>query len=405
MFGRTDTATVKVSSPAGTPTGLVYFAIDGVYADYPQALDSSGQTTFSMRGLAPGSHTVAASYVGPSGLFSPAATWYQPTTASGSSTVVCATTITGQQNRSLNVNLPGTCVSNANLAGSLNVQRGASVSIASSTIARSVNAGNAGVFRMCASSVGGSLNVTNATGYVLVGDRAPNEDYDDCAADKITGSANLVNDTNGATMLADAIGGALNTVNDSGVGGFPFELAPELAPNTVNGNDTFLATRQSGAQGQPVDGIQCGSTEQLVFHYHAHLAIFAHGQPLAIPEGVGMVGQLVEVPTPNGPFGSVTGQSGSCLYWVHVHDQTGMIHMELPANITVTLGDFFDIWGQPLSSRQVGPQHGAVTAFVNGARYSGDLRNIVLGDHTLVQLDIGGPIVPPRPFEFTGENR
>lgn len=152
---------------------------------------------------------------------------------------------------------------------------------------------------------------------------------------------------------------------------------PELAPNTVSGSDRFLAGRESGAQGEPVDGIQCGSTEQLVVHYHAHLAIFAHDQPDAIPEGVGMVGPLVEVPTPNGPFGSVSGRSGTCLYWVHVHDQTGMINMELPANITVTRGDFFDIWGQPLSSTQAGPQRGAVTAFVNGARYS-DLGNIVL---------------------------
>jgi len=55
-----------------------------------------------------------------------------------------------------------------------------------------------------------------------------------------------------------------------------------------------------------------------------------------------------------------------------------MIHMELPANITVTLGDFFDISGEPLSSTQAGLQRGAVNAFVNGTRYGGGLRNIVL---------------------------
>jgi hypothetical protein len=162
------------------------------------------------------------------------------------------------------------------------------------------------------------------------------------------------------------------------LGVFPGSGQDELAPNTVSGSDTFPAGRESWAQGEPVDGIQCGSTEQLVVHYHAHLAIFAHGRLDAIPEGVGRVGPLVGVPTPNGPFGSVTGPPGTCLYWVHVHDQTGMIHMELPANITVTLGDFFDIWGQPLSSTQAGPQRRAVTAFVNGARYSGDQGNIVL---------------------------
>jgi hypothetical protein len=114
-----------------------------------------------------------------------------------------------------------------------------------------------------------------------------------------------------------------------------------------------------------------------------------------------MVGPLGEATTPYGPFAHP--ESG-CIYWVHTHDQTGMIHMEMPAEFVVTLGDFFDLWGQPLSSSHVGPVSGKVTAFVNGVRSSGDPRNIVLGDHTLVQLDIGTPTVPPQPYEFTGTN-
>jgi hypothetical protein len=114
-----------------------------------------------------------------------------------------------------------------------------------------------------------------------------------------------------------------------------------------------------------------------------------------------MVGPLFENPTPYGPFAFP--ESG-CIYWVHTHDQTGMIHLELPAAFTVTLGDFFDLWGQPLSSTQVGPREDKVTAFVNGTRYIGNPRNIVLGDHTLVQLDLGGPTVPQLPFEFTATN-
>ena len=39
----------------------------------------------------------------------------------------------------------------------------------------------------------------------------------------------------------------------------------------------------------------------------------------------------------------------------------------------------------------------------NGMPYSGSPRNIVLGDHTLVQLDIGRPLVPPQPFEFNAD--
>jgi hypothetical protein len=157
-------------------------------------------------------------------------------------------------------------------------------------------------------------------------------------------------------------------------GSSPAQVSPSRRQNTVSGSDTFLAGRQSGPQGEPVDGIQCGSTEQLVVHYHAHLAIFAHGQPDAIPEGWEWSVHWSRLR----PRTVASDRSGTCLYWVHVHDQTRMIHMELPANITVTLGDFFDIWGEPLSSTQAGPQRGAVTAFVNGARYGGHLGNIVL---------------------------
>lgn len=403
-FGQAVSATVAVSSSAGTPTGEVYFAVDGVFPDYPQRLDGSGQTVFTIHGLAPGSHTITAAYVGPTGTFSPGRTYYEPGSATATAGVTCATTITGQQNQSFTITQPATCLSGAQVSGSINVQRGASLSIDSSTINGSVNANGAGVFRMCASTVGGSLNITNASGYVLVGDRAPNEDFDACAANTIHGSMSLVNDTSGARAIGNSVGGAIDTLNDSRPGGYTFERSPALAPNTFlgSGQSTFLAGRQSGAQGQTVDGIQCFGNEQFVSHYHAHLAIFAHGKSLAVPEGIGMVGPLSEFATPYGPYAFT--ESG-CIYWVHVHDQTGMIHMELPAAFTVTLGAFFDLWGQPLSSNQAGPQRGSVTAFVNGFRYNGNPRNIVLGDHTLVQLDIGGPTVPPQPFEFTATNR
>lgn len=407
QFGKPVTVAVTVSSPAGTPSGQVYYALDGVFGDYPQALDSSGKTSFAMNGLAPGSHSLTAAYLGPTGAFSPGGTIYQPGSASASNSVACNVTITGQQKGNLSISRPASCVTGATVSGSINVAPGASLSIASSSINNSINANGAGVFRMCGSTLGNALNVTNATGYVLVGDRTPGEDFDGCAANTIRGSMKLTGDSAGVTAIANTAG-SVNLTGDSGRGGFPFELAPALAPNTLsNGQSTFLAGRQNGAKGQTVDGIQCNGNEQLVSHYHAHLAIFSSGQPLAVPQGIGMVGPLFEEPTPYGPFVFPESgpEQGGCIYWVHTHDQTGMIHMELPAEFTVTLGDFFDLWGQPLSAKQVGPKGGTVTAYVNGVRFTGNPRNIVLGDHTLVQLDIGGPLVPPQPFQFTATNR
>ena len=92
-------------------------------------------------------------------------------------------------------------------------------------------------------------------------------------------------------------------------------------------------------------------------------------------------------------------EGGKCLYWLHTHNATGVIHVESPVQRVYTLGQFFDIWGQPLSTTQVGRATGSVTAFLNGKRFSGDPRSIKLTPHALIQLDVG-KVVPPQPFTF-----
>jgi hypothetical protein len=70
--------------------------------------------------------------------------------------------------------------------------------------------------------------------------------------------------------------------------------------------------------------------------------------------------------------------AGSCFAWLHTHSADGIIHTESPVTRTFTLGEFFDVWGQPLSSRQVGPAHRPVTALLcwprsDGAAFSSQL--------------------------------
>jgi hypothetical protein len=160
---------------------------------------------------------------------------------------------------------------------------------------------------------------------------------------------------------------------------------PDMAPNT-------LAPPDDRAVNGPVDGITCDSSEQLLFHIHAHLAIFADGQPELLAAGIG-IGPPLE--TQNG---FVVG--GSCFSWLHTHDQSGIIHIESPVQRTYTLGDFFDIWGQPLSASQVGPKSGPVTGYANGQAAPGDPRMIPMNEHDVLQLDVGSPVVAPQPFDW-----
>ncbi|MBV9119816.1 MAG: hypothetical protein JOZ39_03835 [Chloroflexi bacterium] len=148
--------------------------------------------------------------------------------------------------------------------------------------------------------------------------------------------------------------------------------------------------------GHPItDNIPCEQTERITYHVHAHLAIFVNGQPSGVPYGIGIAPPRQTQDTPDGPF--VVG--GSCFYWLHTHDATGVIHVEGPNPQNFTLGQFFDVWQQPLSASQVGPQQGTVIAYLNGQKFSGDPRTIPLAAHNLIQLDLGQD-TPPASYTF-----
>jgi hypothetical protein len=72
-----------------------------------------------------------------------------------------------------------------------------------------------------------------------------------------------------------------------------------------------------------------------------------------------------------------------------------VIHIESPSEKTYTLGNFFNIWQQPLSATQVASAGGPVTAYVNGKLFTGDPATIPLPAHAAIQLDVGSPSDAP----------
>jgi hypothetical protein len=171
------------------------------------------------------------------------------------------------------------------------------------------------------------------------------------------------------------------------------------ASSTTTSSDSRALTALAGARaqsGDPVDGIQSGSMEQLAFHIHAHLSIYVDGEQRAVPYGIGIIPPYqMAADNAGNPF--VEGGKG--IYWLHTHDSTGIIHMEAPAQVAFTLGEFFDMWGQPLTSAQVGPAHGPLTVFVNGKPATGDPRAVPLTAHDVIQLDVG-TAVPFQSYTF-----
>ena len=136
--------------------------------------------------------------------------------------------------------------------------------------------------------------------------------------------------------------------------------------------------------GAPVDGIKCEQMEGTAFHIHQHLLILNRGKPVLVPSDVGR-----PLFTP-------------CFYWLHTHTPDGIIHVEAPMVASFTLGQFFDIWGQPLSRTNVAgaepPPGGAVRVWIDDQPYTGDPRKIELTAHEEITIEVGPPFTKPAPF-------
>ena len=129
----------------------------------------------------------------------------------------------------------------------------------------------------------------------------------------------------------------------------------------------------------PIDNIYCDQQEQTAFHIHAHLSMYINGQQVPLSKNVSIA------------------PDNSCLYWLHTHDTTGVIHIEAPAGRSFTLGNFLDIWSGEFSQLNYPSQLdlSGWKAYVNGQPYKGDFHKIPLQAHTLITLAYNSPNVTP----------
>lgn len=151
-------------------------------------------------------------------------------------------------------------------------------------------------------------------------------------------------------------------------------------------NSSTPSNRGTDTSMPAIDGMTCDSMEGAVEHIHAHLTILNNGEKVTVPANIG-----------------IYNSANPCLYWMHTHDDTGEIHMESPKMRPFLLGEFFDVWKQPLTKTQVLGFSDAgqpIKVYVDGKPYTGDPRQIELKSHTQVVLEVGPKIVPP-PNDYT----
>jgi hypothetical protein len=139
-----------------------------------------------------------------------------------------------------------------------------------------------------------------------------------------------------------------------------------------------------------INGLGCNYNEQVTYHEHAHLALFDHGKPVAVPLHVGF------------------DYNYDCLYWLHTHDTSGVIHIEAPSTIRPTLATFFAVWHQPFTARRIASIHIApgepVRTWINQKAYYGNPAKIVLLRHENITIEVGKPWVKPVIYNFAAAN-
>ncbi len=164
----------------------------------------------------------------------------------------------------------------------------------------------------------------------------------------------------------------------------------QLVMGTTVGTPTFPeGDTATGGQGQTIDGtLNCLKTVGGPGHHHVHISLFVNGQQLAIPRGIGMF-----QPDHNNFIYHQT-----CLYFLHTHDDTGIIHMEPRVGQgSFKLGNVFDMWGEPLTTTNVAGYTGQQTIIVDGVNYTGNPRQIQLAPYMQITLEVGTPLSGPPP--------
>lgn len=147
-----------------------------------------------------------------------------------------------------------------------------------------------------------------------------------------------------------------------------------------------------GATGAPVDGLECLLNMPEDYHVHTHVSIILNGEALSVPPNVGIVQQ----------------QPSRCFYAIHTHDKSGKIHIESGAPGVFTLGQLFNIWGQPLEATNVAGLVGMpVAVYVTDdgvvTQVETGWRDIELSSHREITIAVGTPITEIPNFTWNGD--
>jgi len=125
-----------------------------------------------------------------------------------------------------------------------------------------------------------------------------------------------------------------------------------------------------------------------VVHIHQHLDLYVNGRHVTVPALIGI-------------------DPGHFFSPLHTHDTSGILHVESPTESAFSLGQFFAVWGVPLSARRIGTLATAggaqLRSWVNGRPLGADPTRIVLAPHQEIVIAYGTAAQMPKkvPSSYT----
>jgi hypothetical protein len=143
--------------------------------------------------------------------------------------------------------------------------------------------------------------------------------------------------------------------------------------------------------GSPIGRFSCVINPPQSLAFHAHLSILVNNEFQKVPTYLGASSQP---PT-------------HCFYAIHSHDASGKIHVTPAAPGVFTLGELFEIWGQPLTNTNVAGVVGLpVEIYITDNGVSTKVEdsewgNIELKDHREITIALGTPLAEIPNFTWT----
>jgi hypothetical protein len=145
--------------------------------------------------------------------------------------------------------------------------------------------------------------------------------------------------------------------------------------------------------GTPRAGFNCVVNPPDAVQFRAHLSIMVNNELQRIPSRIGQ---------------AITGDT-HCFYPIHVdgNDASGRIHVESATEGRFTLGQFFEIWGQPLTNTNIAGISGLpieIHVTENGTVMKveeADWGNIEFKSHREITIELGTPTAEIPNFTWT----